>query len=124
MTIILQIRRGDVIACKYKQFNQDVKASHHPFVVVSTKGGKIKILVCTDAKHAGKFTNCVKIDYNTCGLRKPTCVICNKYSYISNSDVTTVIGALSAADYRNVISELCKPENNVVKFERWRDLVR
>lgn len=71
-----------------------------------------------------KLNNCVKIDYNTCGLRKPTCVICNKYSYISNSDVTTVIGALSAADYRNVISELCKPENNVVKFEKWRDLVR
>lgn len=121
--ITLQIKRGDVIACKYKVFNNDPKASHHPFVVVSTKGGRIKIVVCTDARHANKFTKCVNLDYQNCGLRKPTVAICSKYSYLNNSDITTCIGHLSSSDYRNIVINIYTEDDPPKYFENWRQLI-
>ena len=116
----LTIKRGDVISCKYKVFKNDPKASHHPFVVVSTRNNKVKILVCTDKRHANKFSNCVNINYRKCRLKKPTCVICSKYTFISESDITSRIGRLSNRDYRRVVTALCNDKNIPQYFEHWR----
>lgn len=113
----MTVFRKSIVACKYMQFTQDVGASHHPFVVVSTRGGKLKILVCTDANHRSQFSNCVDIDYQACGLSKPTVVICSKYAYLTESDVTSHIGTLSSSDYRRIMEEFYSEDNEPVQSE-------
>ena len=117
----MQIKPGTVIACKHKKFKNDKGAAHHPFLVVKSNGVRLQVLVCTDANHKYKFPNSVDIDHSMCGLTKPTCVICSKYTVVSISDVSTVIGNITHDDFKSILNELSS-NGSPKYFENWRQL--
>ena len=115
----MKVKIGAVIACKYKEFKNDKKAAHHPFLVINCDNNQFEILVCTDNSHKLEFPNSVTLDYSKCGLTKPTRVICSKYTIVNESDITCIIGNVTNSDFDCILNQIAsngKPEY----FENWR----
>lgn len=97
---------GDVIDLKLESFRHDKGASGHPAIVVNVIDNDIFVAICTDSNHAKSHPYSITIDWKSCGLSKPTIVICDKLGKISSHNILNQRGKVSKEDLNRIRSAI------------------
>lgn len=115
----MDVKIGDVVILNDSAFKYDKGANSHPAIVIGTDGNTVQVAICTDSNRpeGKKKFKSYELPWSSCGLKKPTMVLCYKIGKTSKSNISKVCGTLSDDTYNNVIDEISKHKGFKQKFE-------